>query len=268
LLEWRYIIGAVRHDGKIVASPTTAICDVGDAPRGCPERLLVRRRERAQRTDPRRQARWWAKRTMIWLLIGLALAVALVLGASLTLLLMVAAVLTLVLVPLLLFGIRVLFWIFLGVLLVFTVVESEHTATLWFIGLGLVASLIVVLDGNRTHMMPMPASPQIGEPPPRRRRRPRARAAEASSAGDTGRTVPGEALPFDQARMAPAPVPPLPVAAAQAAARESIDLPRHDQETWPFEEQAPGGAGAGIRALGRAAGSLLSPRRRRIEMNR
>ena len=201
---------------------------------------------------------------MIWLLIGLALVVALVLGSGLTLLLLVAAVLALVLVPLLLFGISALFWILLGVLFVFTVVETEHTATLWLLGLGLVASLIIILDSNRTHIiMPMEASPPMGLPPARRGRQARARAAEAPPAGDADRAGPGETPAFEQALTKPAPLPPLPVADAQAAARQSIDLPRHDQETWPFEEDPPGAGGAGVRALARAAGSLLSPRRRR-----
>jgi hypothetical protein len=202
---------------------------------------------------------------MIWLLIGLAFVAAALLGASLKLLLLVALALALVIVPPLLFGISALFWVLVGVLLAFTVVESEHRVTIWLIGLGLVAALIIIVDGNRTHIEPMQASPQIGEPPPRRRRRsPTAGPRAATPSVGAGQVAPGEtaAPAIEQMRAMPAPAPPLPVADAQTDARQFIDLPPHEPETWPFEDQASGGTG--INALARAATSRLFRRRRRV----
>lgn len=202
---------------------------------------------------------------MIWLLIGLAFVAAAVLGASLTLLLLVALALALVLVPLLLFGISALFWIVVGVLLVFTVVESEHRVTIWLLGLGLVAALIIIIDGNRSHLEPVQASPKTGEPPPRRRRRPpTASPREAPPGVGPGQVAPAEteAPTIEPTPAMPAPAPPLPVAGAQTAAPQFVELPRHEQEAWPFEDAASGGAG--ISALARAATSRLFGRRRRV----
>jgi hypothetical protein len=197
---------------------------------------------------------------MIWFLIGLAFVAAALLGASLKLLLLVALALALVIVPPLLFGVSALFWVLVGVLLAFTVVESEHRVTIWLIGLGLVAALIIILDGNRTHIEPMQASPQIGEPP-QRRRPPTAGPREATPGVGAGQVATGEtAAPASEQMQAPA--PPLPVAGAQTAARQFVDLPRHEPETWPFENEASGGTG--ISALARATSSRLFRRRRRV----
>ncbi len=206
---------------------------------------------------------------MIWLVIAAALVVAVIVKVSLAIVALAALAFGGLFLLLLVFDVIALIWVSLAILALYTVIEQDRT-TLVFIGLGLVGSLVILLDRNQSNLEPVQANPQTGAPRPRRRSPqslPPGFVAVPWAGPGPGGPWPGPwAAPFDAQMGQPAP----PSAGAttsdqpETVAEASGPRPRAVQQTeenWPFIEEP---SRNGIWALLRAAFAFLRFRPRRV----